>query len=147
MLTSIFLLTILATEHKDQRPPVVTTTATNKSKSKINLCLLHEQKIDSADLCKSTRVIAYRNPESDCQRKEYLTNSFADNVLEENKADILVCELGKGKICFCVPNIEISYADVDEHFPALCDKRSFLHETIFQRDSLFIEILRELGCE
>ncbi|XP_045176774.2 uncharacterized protein LOC123537203 [Mercenaria mercenaria] len=134
-------------QYQEQVPSVIKTDVRGKSfsvKSNINLCLFHEYCQYSTVRYESARVLASRHFETASDNAEDKKANGCKHCTQ-NPTDIEVCKLEKGKICFCRPNIEVCYADIDEYLPKLDDKRLLLQETVCQRDRLFIEILEELN--
>lgn len=64
-----------------------------------------------------------------------------------SRACVICCDLGSGKICLCSTNIEVSYADVKQHFPEHMAVISSLQKTVFARDCLFQSMMEACGVK
>lgn len=135
-------------EHSEQRPTLITTKLNKKHfkiHSEVNLCISYESSKISVDHLMSTKVLAGRDFKNDVQKTSCAVDRFDVNDIGHNKADVVVCDVEKGKLCFCTPNIEVTYAEIEGIFPGLSDKAAILQQTNYERDCLILEILKELG--
>lgn len=93
------------------------------------------------ELTSSTPLATIRSYSNGCIRRDEDVNQCSS----ENETGIIMCDIGKGKLCLCKPNLEVTYADLDEYFPQWHDNVSALQETVYDRDCLVMYLFNSLG--
>lgn len=72
-----------------------------------------------------------------------------DFAVDNDQFDNLSCVIDRGyyggRLCLCTGNIEVTYADIGQYFPAQSAVKDELQESVFLRDCLFQYMLHCCG--
>jgi hypothetical protein len=136
------------TQVQKEIPSVVETIVCSVHSSKqrkqhVHLCLFQDNCQLFPTHYTPSNILAYRDIDTQDDTKESDRTHNCDQCIDTS-TDVVVLDVGKGKLCLCKPNIEICYADLHEYFPRLEDKSGKLKETVHHRDFLFQDILTKL---
>ena len=102
----------------------------------MNLCLFQGNDHSFYEQYCLSNILAQRYSGRKCSMKEKKVTHI--------NADIVICDVGNGQICFSKPSIELSYADLEQYFPTLKGNKSDLKQTVHRRDCLFLDVFMKL---
>ncbi|XP_060591246.1 uncharacterized protein LOC132746152 [Ruditapes philippinarum] len=136
------------TQVQEEIPSIIETIvcsvpSSEQRKQHVHLCLFQDNCQLFPTHYTTSNILAYR----DLNTKDDIRESDGTHICDQcidNSTDVVVLDVGKGKLCLCRPNIEICYADLHEYFPRLEDKSGKLKDTVHHRDLLFQDILTKL---